>query len=202
MIGDEVMFVVQSPVNVARIGLSLAEAYAGDELISDVRVALAIGPTLLQEGRLLRPGGEPGQPSGGRRPSGDRAHLGRAPLDELVEQRGPTSRVRGRSGPGTLKDLGRVQAWKLSGREASPGADRRRNVRWERLFGGAEPSSTRFVIEASDSLSSGLGSGGSPAPPRVTELLRANQSPSSRAVAMAKSPRVNRPSKGELRPPS
>ena len=55
MIGDEVMFVVQSPVNAARIGLSLAEAYADDELLSDVRVALAVGPVLLQEGDFYGP---------------------------------------------------------------------------------------------------------------------------------------------------
>jgi hypothetical protein len=33
----------------------------------------------------------------------------------------------------TLKDIGRVQVWKLSRAGSEPGADRRRNVRWERL---------------------------------------------------------------------
>jgi adenylate cyclase len=43
------MFVVESVVDGARIGLDLADAYAG-ELLSDVRVGLALGPVLLREG--------------------------------------------------------------------------------------------------------------------------------------------------------
>jgi hypothetical protein len=35
----------------------------------------------------------------------------------------------------TLKDIGRVQVWKLARSGAEPGADRRRNMRWERLEG-------------------------------------------------------------------
>ena len=50
MIGDEVMFVVQTATSAAEIGLGLAEAYADDELLSDVRVALSIGPVLVQDG--------------------------------------------------------------------------------------------------------------------------------------------------------
>ena len=50
MIGDEVMFVVESVADAARIGLDLADAYADDELLSDVRVGLAVGPVLLREG--------------------------------------------------------------------------------------------------------------------------------------------------------
>jgi hypothetical protein len=34
-----------------------------------------------------------------------------------------------------LKDIGRIQAWKLSRAGTEPGADRRRNMRWERLEG-------------------------------------------------------------------
>ena len=55
MIGDEVMFVVPTATGAAQIGLSLAEAYAGDELLSDVRVALAIGPVLVQDGDFYGP---------------------------------------------------------------------------------------------------------------------------------------------------
>ena len=55
MIGDEVMFVVPTATGAASIGLSLAEAYAGDELLSDVRVALAIGPVLVQDGDFYGP---------------------------------------------------------------------------------------------------------------------------------------------------
>jgi adenylate cyclase len=131
MIGDEVMFVVQSPVNAARIGLSLAEAYAGDELISDVRVALAIGPTLLQEGDYYGPVvnlasrlvavAHPGTVL-----ISDELHT------ELVEHGADEFETRPLR-PRTLKDLGRVQAWKLIRAGSEPGADRRRNVRWERL---------------------------------------------------------------------
>ena len=46
MIGDEAMFIVPTAAAAADIGLSLAEAYADDELLSDVRVALAMGPVL------------------------------------------------------------------------------------------------------------------------------------------------------------
>jgi hypothetical protein len=34
-----------------------------------------------------------------------------------------------------LKDIGRIQVWKLSRMGTEPGADRRRNMRWERLEG-------------------------------------------------------------------
>ena len=39
----------------ARIGLGLAEAYADDELLSDVRVGLAVGPVLVQDGDYYGP---------------------------------------------------------------------------------------------------------------------------------------------------
>ena len=55
MIGDEVMFVVESVADAARIGLDLADAYADDELLSDVRVGLAVGPVLLREGDYFGP---------------------------------------------------------------------------------------------------------------------------------------------------
>jgi hypothetical protein len=55
MIGDEVMFVTDTPTDAARIGLALAEAYADDELLSDVRVALAVGPVLVQDGDFYGP---------------------------------------------------------------------------------------------------------------------------------------------------
>ena len=46
MIGDEVMFVTDEPAAAAEIGLALAEVYADDETVSDVRVGLAHGPVL------------------------------------------------------------------------------------------------------------------------------------------------------------
>jgi adenylate cyclase len=136
MIGDEVMFVVESVADAARIGLDLADAYADDELLSDVRVGLAIGPVLLREGdyfgttvnlahRIVNIG-NPGTVL--ISDEFQTALLAVAP-DEYT-----TKPLR----PRPLKDLGRVQLWWLGrpGHEADGAgvaADRRRNVRWERL---------------------------------------------------------------------
>lgn len=136
MIGDEVMFVVDNVADAARIGLDLADAYADDDLLSDVRVGLACGPVLLRDGDYFGPTvnlahrivniGNPGTVL-----MSDEFHselLGEAP-DEFAAQA-----LR----PRLLKDLGRVQLWWLGrpGQEADgtgAAADRRRNVRWERL---------------------------------------------------------------------
>jgi adenylate cyclase len=50
MIGDEVMFVTTDPADAVHIGLHLVEAYADDDLLSDVRVGVATGPVLMREG--------------------------------------------------------------------------------------------------------------------------------------------------------
>jgi len=55
MIGDEVMFVAESTAGAAEIGLGLAESYADDELLSDVRVGMAVGPVLVQDGDYYGP---------------------------------------------------------------------------------------------------------------------------------------------------
>ena len=131
MIGDEVMFVVQRAEDAARIGLSLSEAYAGDELVSDVRVALAYGPTLLQEGDYYGPVVNLASRLVAV------AHPGTVLVSDelhavLVEERADEFATRPLR-PRNLKDIGRVQAWKLTRSGSEPGADRRRNVRWERL---------------------------------------------------------------------
>ena len=131
MIGDEVMFVVQSASGAAQIGLSLAEAYASDDLLSDVRVALAVGPVLVKDGdfygpvvnlasrlvNVARPG----------------TVLISDEFKEALESEDAdnidTRPLRTRS----LKDLGRVQMWKLIRAGSEPGADSRRTMRWERL---------------------------------------------------------------------
>ncbi len=136
MIGDEVMFVVDHVTDAARIGLNLANAYADDDLLSDVRVGLACGPVLLRDGDYFGPTvnlahrivniGNPGTVL-----MSDEFHtalLAEAP-DEFTGQ--PLR-------PRLLKDLGRVQLWWCGrpGQEADgtgAAADRRRNVRWERL---------------------------------------------------------------------
>ncbi len=55
MIGDEVMFAVDSPVAAAEIGLALAEGTRGADELSDLRVGLAQGPLLEREGDLYGP---------------------------------------------------------------------------------------------------------------------------------------------------
>ncbi|MGH9236250.1 MAG: adenylate/guanylate cyclase domain-containing protein [Acidimicrobiales bacterium] len=55
MIGDEVMFTVDSAEAAAEIGLALAEGTRGADELSDLRVGLAAGPLLEREGDLYGP---------------------------------------------------------------------------------------------------------------------------------------------------
>jgi adenylate cyclase len=55
MIGDEVMFASDEVGRAADIALALAEAYARDADVPEVRVGLASGPTLAWEGDLYGP---------------------------------------------------------------------------------------------------------------------------------------------------
>jgi len=55
MIGDEVMFAVEDEATAAELGLTLAEAYRGDDRLADVRVGLAAGPVLTREADLFGP---------------------------------------------------------------------------------------------------------------------------------------------------
>jgi adenylate cyclase len=55
MIGDEVMFVVDDVGAALETALALAEAYADDEVLSDVRVGLACGDVLAREGDYYGP---------------------------------------------------------------------------------------------------------------------------------------------------
>jgi adenylate cyclase len=136
MIGDEVMFVVDSVADAARIGLNLADAYADDDLLSDVRVGLASGPVLARDGDYFGPTvnlahrivniGNPG------------TVLMSDDFHAALEAQAPGEFTAHALRPRTLKDLGRVQLWWCgrAGQEADGAgveADRRRNVRWERL---------------------------------------------------------------------
>jgi len=137
MIGDEVMFVVESVVDGACIALDLADAYADDDLLSDVRVGLALGSVLLRDGdyfgttvNLAHRIVNIGNPGTVLISDEFRAAL----VD--ASPRFTTKPLQ----PRLLKDLGRVQLWWLgrAGREADGAgrtADRRRNVRWERASG-------------------------------------------------------------------
>jgi adenylate cyclase len=145
MIGDEAMFVTESALSAARIGLALAEAYADDELLSDVRVALAVGPVLVQDGdfygpvvnvasrlvNMAAPGAvivtdefhgavaALGESDGGTA-AGDEARRGEFEFGLLRPRR--------------VKDLGRIQLWVLHRPGTEPVAlDRRLGGRWERL---------------------------------------------------------------------
>jgi adenylate cyclase len=55
MIGDEVMFVTDDAAAAVRIGLTLAETFAGDDSMSDVRVGIACGTLLPREGDYFGP---------------------------------------------------------------------------------------------------------------------------------------------------
>ena len=55
MIGDEVMFSVDDPVQGAHIALALVDAHARHDDLPDVRVGVASGPTLAWEGDLFGP---------------------------------------------------------------------------------------------------------------------------------------------------
>ncbi len=55
MIGDEAMFVADTALDGALIATGLAEAYAEDEMLADVRVSLAFGSVLLQDGDYFGP---------------------------------------------------------------------------------------------------------------------------------------------------
>ncbi len=131
MIGDEVMFVVQTATSAAEIGLGLAETYADDELLSDVRVALAIGPVLVQDGDFY--GAVVNLASRLVGVANPGTVLVSDDFRTALEREGAagfeTRALRSR----TLKDIGRIQAYKLARTGSDPNVDRRRNMRWDRL---------------------------------------------------------------------
>jgi adenylate cyclase len=132
MIGDEAMFVVHSVADAARIGLSLAEAYADDELLSDVRVGLAVGPVLVQDGDYYGPVvnlasrivniANPG------------TVLASDEFHRALEGEAPGEFSSRSLRPRNLKNIGRVQLWRIAAAAPSRSDDRRyRSQRWERL---------------------------------------------------------------------
>jgi adenylate cyclase len=141
MIGDEVMFVTESTLRAADIALALAEAYTDDDLLSDVRVALALGPVLLQDGDYYGPVVNLANRLVAMTRPGSvliTDHFHDALLADL-------SKAEGREGPETqfafsrlrprnVKDVGRVQLWSLR-RPGEKGSslDARLGKRWERL---------------------------------------------------------------------
>lgn len=109
VIGDEVMFVVRDTVAAVEMGLVLAETYAEDELLSDVRVGIACGDVLAHEGdyygpvvnlasrivNIAVPGSVVVSPSVYEALAGDDRYVFHA--------------LRSRS----LKDIGRVRLWRV-----------------------------------------------------------------------------------------
>ncbi len=135
MIGDEAMFVADSALAAARIGLALSEAYADDDLLSDVRVALAVGPVLIQDGDFYGP-----VVNLASRMVNMAAPGAVIVTDELH------AAVVGDGAPGSdefefgllrprrVKDVGRIQLWVLHRPGTEPVAlDRRLGARWERV---------------------------------------------------------------------
>jgi adenylate cyclase len=146
VIGDEVMFVVRDAGHGARIALGLADAYAGDELLSDVRVGLASGPVLAMEGDYYGPVVNlasrivkiaiPGTVL-----VSDEVH-GQLEDDEELASK-PLR-------PRTLKDVGRVQLWSLHWADREPPADGR--WAWSRRRGrpGVLPAAAELRARASE----------------------------------------------------
>ena len=157
MIGDEAMFVADSAVDGALIATNLAEAYADDEMLADVRVSLAFGGVLLQDGDYFGPTVNLASRSVGiARPGSvvvmssfrDRLAVELEEIDDLrklesrqatetrqaTESRPESAFVLRALRPRRLKGLGWVPLWVLErpgAQEGSP-ADRASN-RWERL---------------------------------------------------------------------
>jgi adenylate cyclase len=127
MIGDEVMFTVDSPVAAAEIGLALAEGTRGADELSDVRVGMAYGPLLEREGDLYGPVVNLASRITSIAFPGSIV-IGPALRDELVDR--DDYRLRSMR-PRSLKDIGRVPLWVL--RRAAPAesrfAERRRALR-------------------------------------------------------------------------
>jgi adenylate cyclase len=138
MIGDEVMFVTDHPSDAARIALALAEAYADDELLSDVRVALAVGPVLVQDGDFYGPVVNLASRAAGIAAPGsvlvsDEFHSALLRhIDDHPTLAGEFAFKAVR--PRLVKDLGRVQLWAVHRPGSEPlTLDRRTSRRWERL---------------------------------------------------------------------
>jgi adenylate cyclase len=118
MIGDEVMFTVDSVTAGAEIALSLAEGTRGADDLSELRAGLAYGPVLEREGDLYGP-----VVNRASRITAV-AFPGTIVVDEAVRDAlADDQRFRLRTmRPRHLKDLGRMPLWVL--RRATPGEPR------------------------------------------------------------------------------
>ncbi|HMD46334.1 MAG TPA: adenylate/guanylate cyclase domain-containing protein [Acidimicrobiales bacterium] len=143
MIGDEAMFVVPDVVAGARIAVELADAYAGDELLSDVRVGLAFGPVLLREGDVF--GSTVNLASRIVNIANPGTVLVSDEMHEHLAEAAPDAFTMTPLRPRVLKDVGRVQLWWCAragdrSEGASSASDHRRKVRFDRLADVADAS--------------------------------------------------------------
>jgi adenylate cyclase len=146
VIGDEVMFVVRDAGQAARIALRLADAYADDELLSDVRVGLASGSVLAMEGDYYGPVVNlasrivkiaiPGTVL-----ASDEVHAGLEDDGQLAWK--PLR-------PRTLKDVGRVQLWALHWAGREPPSDGRWSWSRRRGLPGVLPAAAEVRARASE----------------------------------------------------
>ncbi len=109
MIGDEVMFIVDDPAAAAQIALDLADAFREDEALSDVRVGLAMGSVIEQDGDVYGPVVNLANRIVGI------AYPGSVVVSEDVRDAlrdDPELNVRSLRSH-TLRDIGRVRLWRL-----------------------------------------------------------------------------------------
>lgn len=130
MIGDEVMFVVDQPDQAVEIGLNLANAYSDDELLSDVRIALAHGEVLAWEGDYF--GAVVNKASRIVNITNPGSVFVPREIYEMLKDdpRFEFKPIR----PAYLKDIGRVELWLVTRPGEQPKEDFRRiGARWRRL---------------------------------------------------------------------
>ncbi len=138
MIGDEVMFTVDSTVAAAEIALALAEGTRGTDDLSELRVGMASGPLLERESDLYGPVVNLASRITAVAFPGT-ILVGESLRDELAGR--PEYRLRAMR-PRSLKDLGRVPLWVL--RRATPGEPRyaaRRKALRDAVKARVEPTS-------------------------------------------------------------
>ena len=117
MIGDEVMFTVDSPEAAAEIGLALAESTRGADELSEVRVGMAYGPLLEREGDLYGPVVNLASRITAIAYPGSIV-VGPTLREQLADHE--AYRLRSMR-PRSLKDIGRVPLWVL--RRSAPGRE-------------------------------------------------------------------------------
>lgn len=123
MIGDEVMYVSDEPVRGVEIALALVEAYADDDLLSDVRVGIANGPVLAREGDYF---GTPVNRASRLVNIADAGMvvIGRDVHDAIADA---PDIVSTRLGSRYLKDLGRVEIFAVTRKGAAGATEARRH---------------------------------------------------------------------------